>query len=57
MVLNLTYLRGETVGEGCESLLSGHIFVVAVIAAMESDLQIKKPSLNRYRGHFPFNFR
>lgn len=34
------------------NLLSDHIFVVAGIDAMESDLHIEKPSPDRYIKHF-----
>lgn len=50
-------LNQWTTGEGCESLLSDHIFVVAVRAAMDSDLQTEKPAPNKYIEHFFFNFR
>lgn len=39
------------------NLLSDHIFVVAGIDTMESDLHIEKPSPDRYIKHFFFNFR
>lgn len=33
-------------GEGCESPLSDHIFVIGITATKESDLQTEKPSPN-----------